>query len=134
MLIPLESKYIRDPITLGGKIKNRRLALNLRQSEIAEIIQVSVDSITNWENNLSEPQIHFYPKIFSFLGCYPFTENCVLPYQIKKCRYIHGLTQNQFGKKIGVDGSTICSWETGETKPRNQYLNRLQKYLVKISD
>lgn len=119
VLIPLENKYIGEPITLGDKIRKRRLALNLLQKDVAEFINVSEDIITNWENNLSEPQIRFYHKIIWFLGYYRFTENCALPYQIKKYRYIQGLTQNQFGEKVGVDGSTICNWETGETKPRN---------------
>ena len=104
------------------------------QKDIVEIIHVSEDSITNWENNLSEPQVHFYPKIISFLGYYPFPEDCSLQCGIKNYRHMHGLTQSQLGKKIGVDGSTICSWEIGQTKPRNQYLNRLQKYLAKIND
>lgn len=36
---------------------------------------------------------------------------------IKKFRLATGLTQEQLGQKIGVDGSTIANWECGRRVP-----------------
>ena len=127
---PLGIKYVEEPITLGHRIRNRRLELGLLQKDVAVFIGVTEDCVTLWENERSIPQVHHYPKIIDFLGYYPFSEDLnTLGNEIKRYRFIHGLSQNQLGRKIKVDGSTVCNWETGETMPRNQYLDRLQKYL-----
>lgn len=121
--------YIANPCTLGEKLRNKRIEKGLLQKNVAEIIGVTECSITNWENNLAEPQIQFYSKIICFLEYYPFPESIGIAFQIKKYRYVHGLTQKQFGRQIGIDGSTICSWENEETKPKHQYLKLLEDIL-----
>lgn len=42
--------------------------LKLLQKNVVEIFGVSVDCMTFWENNKSEPQIQYYPCILEFLG------------------------------------------------------------------
>jgi DNA-binding XRE family transcriptional regulator len=123
-IIPYNSfrkNLIANPTTMGEKIRNRRFELGLFQSDVAKIIGVTECSIFNWENNLAEPQIRFYSKIILFLGYYPFPKNTGIAFEIKKYRHVHGLTQKEFGNHIGVDGSTICSWETQETIPKDHY-------------
>ncbi|MDM1048337.1 recombinase family protein [Sphingobacterium hotanense] len=57
-----------NPSTLGEHIRKRRMELQLFQKDVAAIFNVSEDCITYWENNISEPQIQYYPPIFGFLG------------------------------------------------------------------
>lgn len=42
------------------------------QKDVAELIGVTEDSVTGWENGRSVPQMRLYPSIISFLGYYPF--------------------------------------------------------------
>lgn len=45
--------------------------------------------------------------------------------RIKKIRKLHGLTQKEFGEKIGVSSVTISTSESGKTKPDEQTLRLL---------
>ena len=42
--------------------------------------------------------------------------------RIKELRQIHGLTQSEFGSKIGVSQDTISLWEQGKSKPAVEYI------------
>lgn len=67
--------------------------------------------------------VRYYPKLIAFLGYYPFPENTeTTGGRIAKYRYSHGLSYKGMGKLIGVDGSTICSWENHQTSPFPQSL------------
>jgi len=65
---PLGNKHVKEPKTLGEKLRNRRLELGLFQKDVAEILGVCTDTVTNWENNKTEPQIELYPEIIKLLG------------------------------------------------------------------
>jgi len=67
---PLKGKLIENPQTIGEKIFNRRLELGLLQEEVAKIFDVCTDTITNWENNRSEPQIRLYQKVIEFFDIF----------------------------------------------------------------
>ena len=58
--------------TIGDHIRARRLDLGLLQKDVAEIIGVTTDTITNWEKGRNQPMIWHYLKIKKFLGCSPF--------------------------------------------------------------
>ncbi|QIL42584.1 helix-turn-helix transcriptional regulator [Pedobacter sp. HDW13] len=94
------------------------MELKLLQKDVARICGVTEDCITNWERNRSTPQIQFFPCIINFLGYMPFEVDLTSPSgKLKAHRNINGLSQKQFGKILGVDGATICSWELEENKP-----------------
>ena len=59
---------ILNPTTIGGKLKNKRIELNLLQIDVASIIGVCEDSITLWENNRNVSSVIYYPKIIEFPG------------------------------------------------------------------
>ena len=130
---PLGNKYIKHPRTLGEKIRNRRIELELLQKDLAAIMGISMDSITNWENNYVDPDIKFYPKIISFLGYYPFKHGRTIPALIVKYRFQNGLSQKQFGKMIGVDGSTVGSWEKGEHLPSPTKISKMKALIFSPS-
>ena len=48
---------------------------------------------------------------------------------IKNKRESKGLTQEELGKMIGVNRSTVAMWETGEAMPRADKLPELAKIL-----
>ena len=53
-------------LTLGEKIKKIRIANNLKQSELAEILFVSEKTISSWENNRTLPDLNMIYKISDY--------------------------------------------------------------------
>jgi transcriptional regulator with XRE-family HTH domain len=127
-------KYPASPRTLGEHIRKRRIDLQLLQKDVASLIGVSEDSITYWENGRSVPQIKYLPKIIEFLGHYPNALNLdTFADRIKTYRYLNGISQKRLGKILGVNSSTICSWENNEFVPDLVNLNRLNKLLQNVN-
>lgn len=52
--------------SLGEKIKNIRIANNLKQSELADILHISEKTISSWENNRTTPDLNMIYKISSY--------------------------------------------------------------------
>lgn len=127
---PRKNRYPTDPKSLGDHIRKRRMDLNLFQEEVAKIITVTTDCITNWENNRSEPQIQFYPSIIKFLGYQPFNNSFQsIGGKIMLYRTTHGLSHKKLGKLLGVDASTISSWENNKHEPQSRIKQRLLQLL-----
>ncbi|HEY1047543.1 MAG TPA: helix-turn-helix transcriptional regulator [Bacteroidia bacterium] len=63
----LLAKAPENPVTLGEKIKKRRIELELFQKELAEIIGVTEDCITLWEKGKSKPSKRYREKIEKFI-------------------------------------------------------------------
>jgi len=53
-------------MTLGEKIKKIRIANNLKQSELANILFVSEKTISSWENNRTLPDLNMIYKIADY--------------------------------------------------------------------
>lgn len=120
---PLGDKYVSSPVTLGDKIRNRRLELHLLQKDIAQTFGVTEDCITNWENNLSQPETRYLPDIIQFLRYIPFRMNLQnFNERLHYYRLTQGFTHKQMGQLFEVDGSTIGAWE------QNKHLPRAKKY------
>ena len=103
----------------------------LMQKEVAKLIGVSEDSLTGWENGRSEPQIQFVPYIIEFLGYMPIeVDVSTVGGRIKEYRMRHGLSHKKMGKLLGVDASTVGTWENNSSRPQE----RTQKLLIKIID
>ena len=106
------------------------MELKLFQKDVAFVLGVTEDSITNWEKNRSIPQINFTPNIINFLGYLPFeVDFTTFSGKLKAYRQIHGLSQKKLGKILKVDSSTVCSWEIGENLPQENILNTLDLML-----
>lgn len=99
---------------------------NLLQKDVANILGVTEDCITNWEKNRSFPQIQFMPYIIQFLGYLPFNfEMTTLSGKLKAYRHIKGISQKKLGTMLNVDGATINSWEQGASQPHQRTLNNV---------
>jgi len=116
---------------IGDHLRKRRLELGMLQKEVADCLQVCEDSICGWEMGRSSPMIHHYPAIISFLGYNPYLSNeNSIGKRILAYRLLNGLSNKTMGKFIGVDGSTILSWESGRMKPTSKSLKKLEVLLI----
>ena len=126
------SQCIRTPVTLGDKIRKRRLELKMLQKDVAAFIGVSEDSVTFWENNRFFPSIKHMPKIIDFLGYYPFEIDLnSLSGKLKYYRNLKGLSHFELAKLLNVDATTTTSWESGKV-PQFLTLKRLYSILGKF--
>ena len=50
-------------------IKERRLALGMKQVELAERVGVTQASISYWETDRSDPKCSILPKLAEIFGC-----------------------------------------------------------------
>ncbi|MHB8094485.1 MAG: helix-turn-helix transcriptional regulator [Candidatus Aminicenantales bacterium] len=114
--------------TWGDWIKVRRIGLKLTKRQVSLQLNVSDLTIYLWEKNRVEPSLAHIPKIIGFLGRDPFEKRVEsLGENIREYRRIHGLTQKRLAEQLGVDETTLASWENGEHHPS-------KKLLEKISD
>ena len=52
--------------------------------------------------------------------------------RIKQYRYEHGLNHKALGELLGVNASTIGSWEADEFEPHRKMLKKIKKMLYAI--
>jgi transcriptional regulator with XRE-family HTH domain len=102
-------------------IKKRRLDLNLKQSEAAELIGCDKLTVANWETGRSSPRIIHMSGVVRFLGFNPLPTGSTIGEQLVACRKSRGLTQKDFARELGVDPSTLARWERGERKPAGRF-------------
>jgi len=106
------------PQTLGDFIRVKRVESLQLQSEVARIIGVTEDTITNWETNRFVPQINLYPAIFQYLGYNPFQhETESIGGKVRQVRNCLGLSYEAAGEVFAVHASTIRTWELGRHYP-----------------
>lgn len=53
---------------------------------------------------------------------------------VRELRQSTGLTQEQFGKKIGVSYETVCRWENGKMQPSSLALKQLEQTVKEFVD
>lgn len=58
---------INQYIKIGSKIKKARLSKGIRQKDMAEKLELSVSTYSNYENNYREPKLDIVEKICSIL-------------------------------------------------------------------
>lgn len=98
---------------------------------MAKLIGVSEDCITYGENKRSLPFIHQFPGIIKFLGFNPFKKvGDSLSIRIQNYRIENGLSHKKLGKKLGVDASTVSSWEKVYFKPNGLSKDKLIRLLA----
>ena len=62
---PNRKPYPKELKTYGDHLRKKRLDLEFSQPQVAKIIKVDENSITQWELNHTNPQNHFISWIFS---------------------------------------------------------------------
>lgn len=64
---PLDIRYITNPTTIGEHIRNKRIEERLFQKDVAKLLGVSTNTVTNWENNKYLPSKNLRPNILKFI-------------------------------------------------------------------
>jgi DNA-binding XRE family transcriptional regulator len=67
----------KDPTTLGGHLRKRRLQLGLLQSVAARLLRVSTVTLSKWERDVLYPAWSNQPKVTEYLGYNPFTDSAL---------------------------------------------------------
>lgn len=68
LYIYIEYQYIVNMKTLGIQIKVRRLALKIRQQELADLAGVSINTVVSIERGTGNPRIDTLLSICDVLG------------------------------------------------------------------
>ena len=104
------------------KLTKAQLSLNLNVSDV---------TIYLWERNKVRPSLAQIPKIIKFLGRDPFEKEAEnLGDRIREYRRVHGLTQKKFADQLGIDQTTLASWERGEHRPTKKLLDKINPILL----
>jgi DNA-binding transcriptional regulator YiaG len=119
---PFKIGYPIEPKTIGEHIKKIRMDKGLLQKQVAEILHVSEDTVTYWENGRSQPQVKHYPTIIEFLGYYPFAhETSSMAGKVKQLRHCLGYSYYAFAKFLNIDPTTVKRLEQNKPMLRKQF-------------
>ena len=69
----------KNPTTIGGHLRRRRLQLKIYQPEAARLLQVSTVTLSRWEGDKVLPTLPHYERIAGYLGWNPFTQKTSKP-------------------------------------------------------
>lgn len=117
---------------IGTKIQTLRRNKNLTQAQLAEVLSVSSQSVSKWENNLSVPDISLLPVIARYFG---ITMDELFNYRLDalnyKERFIRFMADNgalQFGEFMLQSGRISPYFiNTGSYKSASQ-ISRLGEF------
>ncbi|WP_158561302.1 helix-turn-helix transcriptional regulator [Emticicia sp. C21] len=120
-------RYKNAPETLGDKIRNRRIELQLTLDQLATLLNVTKEAVVYWEYNRGKPKVHNYPKIIEVLGIFAFdVDTSTLGGKIIAYRYTKGLSRKKFSNLLGVDESTLKNWEDNKYIPLEHIMQTLR--------
>ncbi len=120
-----------DISTLGGKITYLRKQRNIKQSDFAKQLHVSVSTISNYENNVHQPDIPTLTKIADYF-------NVSADYLLNRTQYSFPLSYLETQK---IDRFSIASFfnsvlQLSESSQTDliKYLNLLEMHDRKEND
>jgi DNA-binding XRE family transcriptional regulator len=99
--------YPVQAITIGDHIRKARLDAGLCQKNIAELMGVSICTITNWELNRVEPEVRFLPAIIKFLGYVPFECPTDTLGRLAYYKKVNGMSFERLGVAMGKDPNNL---------------------------
>jgi len=117
---------------LGDHIRERRLDLGLQKKQLASQFSVDETTIHNWEDKGITPAIRFIPRIIEFLGYDPTQGGApqCLGERLRSHRKRLGLSRKKLATLLGIDQSTVASWERGEHRPTSRSLKLIERFLT----
>jgi DNA-binding XRE family transcriptional regulator len=132
----------KDPKTLGGHLRKRRLQLGLFQAQAARQLGVSTVTMSKWERDVLYPAWANQPKIKEYLVFDPFNDPALgrplgnereprpmlissFGYQLRQKRISMRLTRKALAERLGISWKTIWGWENGVRNPSAKLRTRL---------
>ena len=127
---PLERAYPRELVTVGDHTKKRRLDLKLLQKDVARMLGVDTNTVTNWEKNRCNPKLHLIPKLFKFLGHDPSGKQPkTLGERALQYRKTCGMSQKELAGLIGIDPTTLSRIEQGKRRCFKSVHRKVSEFL-----
>jgi transcriptional regulator with XRE-family HTH domain len=108
------------PVTLGDCLRKMRLDLGLVRFDIAEQLDVTADSIRNWENNWNGPSLAVTPKIIDFVGYCPYDSTLPLSTRVALWRTYNKIAQKTIAKLANLDPGTLSRIERGKLRSKKK--------------
>ena len=129
---------------LGARLRAARIRAGFKQEEVARNLEVSTQSVRNWEAGRTEPVAErvqrmsvlydapaeefqweaLEPKIGT-LSPETFNRVKVNPSKLRLARVQANLTRTEAGEASGISASSIARYERGEANPRPDRLMAL---------
>ena len=80
---------------------------------MADQLGVNQKTYENWEQGKYEPEDRFFPAVIRFMGYDPSPAPVSLPDRIRAARRRQGISQEELAHCLGLDPSTVGTWEAG---------------------
>ncbi len=106
-----------------------RLDRGLSQSQVAEALNVTTDTVTYWETNRCEPTAKFAKRIIEFLGYMPFQETDTFAKRLYWARLTAGKTQEEIAKELDCDESNLRRLELGTQSPLRKTREKIEQFI-----
>ena len=147
--LPAQNRGIvvpKDPSTIGGHLRRRRLELRIHQSEAAQRMGVSTVTLSRWECDKVYPTWAQQTRVSAYLGYDPFIDPTLgrpkgnetidvaslsskgpitAGQQIIRYRLKQKKTRKQFAEELGVNVKTLLDWETDRRRANSPFFDDL---------
>ena len=109
-------------MSIGDNIKRIREAKGISQYKLAQMLNISQQSVDQWERSLTNPRKSNIDKISSILNVsvnelFGDADTNITSQRLRELREAKGLSQNEVAKLIGVTRTAYLHYETGRYKP-----------------
>ena len=90
--------------------------LGLLQKDVASQLRVAKDTLRNWEQNRTEPDLRLVPRILRFLDLdrVPGVDSSSAGELLVAYRRALGISQSEMARHLGIDPTTLSRWERGQ--------------------
>lgn len=131
---PKDPAYPEALTTIGDHLRKRRLDLKLKAGDVAVWFGVDRDTVYAWEYNRHGPSKKRFSKVIEFLGYKPEASiGRFFGQELIAYRKVHGLTQMEFAKYLGVHKITLLSWEKNRSRPSDTKCAKILRFLNSVS-
>jgi transcriptional regulator with XRE-family HTH domain len=118
--------YPSELNTLGDHIRAWRMDRGLFQRDVARLVDVTTDTVRNWEKNRSNPDLRALPGVLEFLGYDPLETGQSIAKQLTAVRRARGLSQKEHARILKVDPNTLSRWEQVKRTPQGVLLEKIR--------
>jgi transcriptional regulator with XRE-family HTH domain len=115
------------PTSLAERLTNAREGLGLSVEAMAKHLGADPGTLRGWESGQRVPRGRHLVRVGRILG-EDLPPPSSLAERIKSHRHVHGWSQRELARKLGVASSTVEGWELG-ARPSTQSAARLEVLL-----